>query len=146
MSDIQTRIDSMRIKMKERGCRITPQRLAILAILAESKGHPSVEGIYERVKANFPTTSIATVYKTVSVLKELGEVLELEFSHDHNRYDGARPYPHPHLICTKCGKILDPAWSRFEDMTERLASDTGFKITTHRLEFFGVCPECQNGE
>jgi Fur family peroxide stress response transcriptional regulator len=73
------RIDEMLAKLKEREFRITPQRLAILKILAASEGHPSVDDIYREVKAGFPTTSLATVYKTVSLLKELNEALEISF-------------------------------------------------------------------
>ena len=99
MRDSQGRFDTMIQKLRGTGYRITPQRLAILKIIAESRNHPSAEAIFEQMKVNFPTSSIATLYKTLSVLKELGEVLELEFSSDHNRYDGNRPFPHPHLIC-----------------------------------------------
>jgi len=130
-------------KLKERDFRITPQRIAVLKILALSNGHPSVEGIYEQVRRDFPTTSLATVYKTVTLLKELNEVLELGFPEGSNRYDGNRPYPHPHLICTKCKKIIDPDLASLADVTQELVSDTGFKITSHRLDFFGICPECQ---
>lgn len=91
----------------------------------------------------FPTTSLATVYKNVAVLKELGEVLELGFSNDSNRYDGNRPEPHPHLICTKCKKIVDPDLASLEDVTLELKQETGFEIVNHRLDFFGICPECQ---
>ncbi|BBO69057.1 transcriptional repressor [Desulfosarcina alkanivorans] len=124
--------------------RITPQRLAILKVLAESKGHPSVESIFEQVKPNFPTTSLATIYKNVAVLKELGQVLELGFSDGSNRYDGKKPWDHPHVVCTVCKKILDPDIAALEDMTQELARVTGFTITRHRLDFFGICPDCQN--
>jgi Fur family transcriptional regulator, peroxide stress response regulator len=130
-------------KLKEKGHRITPQRLAILKVLTETPEHPSVEDIYEKVKVNFPTTSLATVYKTISVIKEMGEVLELEFSSEHNRYDGYKPYPHPHLICVKCKSIIDPDLSSLSDMTQELVADTGFRILSHRLDFFGICPACQ---
>ena len=88
MTDQKTRLDQMISKLREREYRITPQRLAILKILAVSKGHPSVEKIYAQVKKDFPTTSLATVYKTLIVMKEVGEVLELGFSDDSNRYVG----------------------------------------------------------
>lgn len=130
-------------KLRTRGHRITPQRLAILRMLVESHVHPSVEDIFEKVKVNFPTTSLATVYKTIAVMKELGEVLELEFSTGHNRYDGNKPYPHPHLICVKCKRIVDPQLSSLTDLTQELVSDSGFSILGHRLDFFGICPECQ---
>lgn len=129
--------------MREKGCRITPQRIAILKILSISEGHPSVEKIYEQVKNDFPTTSLATVYKNVAMLKELGEVLELGFGTESSRYDGNKPDPHPHLICTECKKIIDPDLDSLRDMSLELVKETGFKITNHRLDFFGICPECQ---
>jgi Fur family peroxide stress response transcriptional regulator len=143
MADPETRLEEMITKLREGGYRITPQRLAVLKILSVSEGHPSVERIYQQVKPDFPTTSLATVYKTVGLVKGLGEVLELEFSDGSNRYDGNNPYPHPHLICIKCKKIVDPNPTSLTDMTRELISDTGFDIITHRLDFFGICPDCQ---
>lgn len=137
------RSDLILEKLKETGHRITPQRIAILRILAESRGHPSVEDIYEKVRVNFPTTSLATVYKTITVIKELGEVLELEFSNEQNRYDGKNPHPHPHLICVKCREIIDPELSSLAYLTRELTTDTGYKILSHRLDFYGICPKCQ---
>jgi Fur family peroxide stress response transcriptional regulator len=70
--------------------------------------------------------------------------LELGFSDGSNRYDGNKPYPHPHLVCTRCKKIIDPDLSSLRDMTEELEQETGFLIINHRLDFFGTCPDCQN--
>ena len=81
----------MLARLRERDFRITPQRLAILKILAASRRHPSVDEIYQEVRAEFPTTSLATVYKTIALLKELNEVLELGFPDGSNRYDGSNP-------------------------------------------------------
>ncbi len=144
MPDSEHRLRKMVEALRENQFRITPQRLAILKVLAESKGHPSVESIYAQVKPTFPTTSLATIYKNVAVLKDLDQVLELGFSDDSNRYDGKKPYDHPHVVCTVCKKILDPDISALEDMTQELMRSTGFSITRHRLDFFGICPECQN--
>jgi Fur family transcriptional regulator, peroxide stress response regulator len=130
-------------KLKENNHRITPQRLAVVKILAKSEGHPSVENIYEQVKKKFPTTSLATVYKTLSLVKELGEVLELAFADNSNRYDGNKPFPHPHLICISCKKIIDPEFKNINGFIEKLAHDTDFEIINHRLDFFGYCPDCQ---
>jgi len=129
--------------LKEHEFRITPQRLAVLKILAKSQGHPSVEDIFKKLKPDFPTTSIATIYKTVNLLKEIGEVVELDFSEESNRYDGNRPYPHPHLICTRCKTVVDPDMATVEDLSKELARKTGYEILNHRLDFFGVCPRCQ---
>ena len=133
-------------KLKEHDFRLTPQRLAILKVLAASEGHPDVERIYETVRAEFPTTSIATIYKTVNLLKQLNEVLELGFPDGSNRYDGNKPYPHPHVICTACKKIIDPNLGSFEDLTTEVIKETGFQIQNHRVDFFGTCPDCQSRE
>ncbi len=143
MADHKIRLEIMVKKMREAGYRITPQRIAILRVLSESEGHPSVEDIYEQVKREFPTTSLATVYKNISILKEQGEVIELSFGADSSRYDGKRPDPHPHLICTQCKRIIDPDLDSLEYVAEELVRETGFRITSHRLDFFGICPDCQ---
>ncbi|NWF53813.1 MAG: transcriptional repressor [Syntrophaceae bacterium] len=143
MIEPKNRLESMLKKLRGRQFRITPQRTAILKVLVSSIEHPTVERIYEQVKADFPTTSLATVYKTVTLLKELNEVLELGFPEGSNRYDGQKPYPHPHVICIQCKKIVDPDLSGLADMTSELKQETGFQIITHRLDFFGVCPSCQ---
>ncbi|RKY26530.1 MAG: transcriptional repressor [Candidatus Omnitrophota bacterium] len=144
MTDSSVRLERMLEKLRERKFRITPQRLAVVKILAESKGHPSAETIYKQVRKVFPTTSLATIYKTVSLLKELGEVLELGFPEGSNRYDGNKPYPHPHIICVRCKKIIDPDLRGIERLSEEVSQKTGFRILNHRVDFFGLCPECQS--
>ena len=146
MADPQARLDELITKLKEQGYRLTPQRMAVLRILAASEGHPSVEQIYERVKADFPMTSLATIYKTVTLLKEMGEVLELGFSDDGNHYDGNKPYPHPHLVCTKCKKITDLQVVNLSELPQKVAQSTGYRIVSQRLDFFGICPQCQGKE
>ncbi|MGE4442251.1 MAG: Fur family transcriptional regulator [Desulfomicrobium sp.] len=141
-----SRLEHMLGKLKALKLRVTPQRLEVLRILSASTGHPRVEEIHAQVKAAFPTTSLATTYKTVALLKELGEVLELGFADGGNRYDGNKPHPHPHVICTRCHAIMDPDLSMLRDMTEEAARETGFRILTHRLDFFGLCPKCQEKE
>jgi Fur family peroxide stress response transcriptional regulator len=146
MSTPQERLDDLIAKLKTRGHRVTPQRIAILKILAASTGHPSVDQVYESVKVDFPTTSLATVYKTVTLLKEMGEILELGFGNEGNRYDGTKPYPHPHLVCIKCKKIIDPEVIAIGELSHQVASTTGFRIVSHRLDFYGICPQCQEQE
>ena len=142
MADPQIRLQQMIAKLKANSFRITPQRLAVLKILAASKDHPSVERTYEQVKKTFPTTSLATIYKTIALLKEVNEILEIRFS-ESSRFDGNKPYPHPHVICLKCKKIIDPDLSGLGQLTDEAAQRTGFRITDHRLDFFGICPDCQ---
>ena len=141
---IEHRLNQMLSKLKEHGFRLTPQRLTVLKVLAVSEGHPAVEQIYETVRADFPTTSIATIYKTVNLLKQLNEVLELGFPDGSNRYDGHKPYPHPHVICTECKKIIDPNLGSLKDLTNEVIKETGFQILNHRVDFFGTCRDCQS--
>lgn len=138
-----SRLQKMVKRLKDSDHRITPQRYAVLTVLANSHDHPSAESIYGQLVAHYPTMSRATVYKTLSLLKKEGEVLELEFSELRNRYDGNRPYPHPHVICTGCGAILDPSQLNLDKITQNIMAETGFKIMTHRLDFYGLCPTCQ---
>ena len=137
------RLNQMISRLKEEGYRLTPQRMVVVKILASNEDHLSAEKIYERVKFDFPFTSLATIYKTVTLLKHLGEVMELGFVDDSNRFDGARPYPHPHLICTKCRRILDPDLPALSNLPKELARKTGYHILNHRLDFFGICPQCR---
>jgi Fur family peroxide stress response transcriptional regulator len=140
---VEERMTEMLSRLKSHDFRITPQRLLVLRTLAESEGHPTVEQIYEHVKVEFPTTSLATVYKTIALLKELNEVLELGFPDGSNRYDGNKPFPHPHVICMKCKKITDPEFISLDDLSAEMSRQTGYRIFSHRLDFFGLCPDCQ---
>ena len=142
MNNVESRYQSMVKSLRNHQHKLTPQRLAVARILASSEGHPNVENIYESLRDAFPTMSLATVYRNVMILKSMGEVIELGFPDGSNRYDGNKPYPHPHVICTKCRKIIDPDLSTLEDLSREVSEETGFHITTHRLDFFGLCPEC----
>ncbi len=142
-NDPQQRFETIVQKMRENSHKLTPQRLAVARILACSEGHPSVEAIYERLRDDYPTMSLATVYRSVMLIKSLGEVLELGFPDGGNRYDGNKPYPHPHVICVNCKKIIDPELPSLQDLTREVTAASGFKILTHRMDFFGICGACQ---
>ncbi len=143
MTDSQKRLDQMLSALRAQKFRITPQRMSVLKILSKSDDHPSVDRIYEQVKVNFPTTSLATVYKTISALKQTNQVLELGFSGSGSRYDGNKPYPHPHLICIQCGEITDPAIDEISYFSNNMEKQTGYVLVHQRLDFFGICPACQ---
>jgi len=142
VSDSQKRFEIIVQKLRKNHHKITPQRLAIIQILSESLGHPSVEDIYAQLKNDFPTMSLATIYRNILLIKSIGEVLELGFPDWGNRYDGNKPYPHPHVICIKCKKIVDPDLESLIHMEKEVANETNFKILTHRLDFFGICGDC----
>jgi Fur family peroxide stress response transcriptional regulator len=143
LTDMYATIDPLLKQMKAAGHRMTPQRQAILEILTTSDTHPTVDQIYERVRADFPMTSRATLYKTISLAMEMGAVMELEFSQGSNRYDGKRPYPHPHVICTTCKQVMDAADLEIKALKQQIVQKTGYRIVNHRIDFFGICPDCQ---
>lgn len=142
MSSRQARLQRLTNRLRARGYRLTPQRLAVLNIVAMSEEHPSVEEIHRQIQRDYPTTSRATVYNTIDLLRQMGEVLELPFSGGSSRYDGRNPEPHPHLICTGCGRIADLDID-VAGMAQAVAHSTGYAQIKHRLEFYGVCPRCQ---
>ncbi len=142
MADHKKRFEIIIQKLRANGQKITPQRLAIVQILAKSTGHPSVEDIHDQIKKDFPTMSLATVYRNIVLIKSLGEVLELGFPDGRNRYDGNKPYPHPHVICIKCKKVVDLNLGSLNDLKDEVAVETNFKILNHRLDFFGICSNC----
>lgn len=148
MSDTCTlsRLEALLGRLKEQGLRLTPQRVAIVRQLVTRCDHPTVEQLHKAILADFPTTSLATVYKTIHLLKEQGEVLELGFGELGSRYDGRRPEPHPHLICTRCGDISDPVapCAELDELAKRLAGQSGFCISAHRFDLFGLCPTCRS--
>jgi Fur family peroxide stress response transcriptional regulator len=117
--------------------------MALMHLLASGDGHPSASQLYDQLHAQFPTTSLATIYKTLNLLKDLDEVLELGFSDDDTRYDGSKPYPHPHLICVRCRKIIHPDVAMAQELVPQVAQQSGYQIVSHRLDFYGVCPDCQ---
>lgn len=139
------RFDTIIQSLRENNHKLTPQRMAVARILAESREHPSVEDIYRKLQDAFPTMSLATVYRNVMLIKSIGEALELGFADGRSRYDGRKPEPHPHVICVRCEKILDPDLSSLKHMTDEAKKASGFEILTHRLDFFGICPECRPG-
>ncbi len=130
-------------KLKVKGLRLTPQRLAVLKILVSNNSHPTVDEVYTDVRRQFPMTSLATVYKTIAVLKELEEVAELRFDSQANRYDGVKNTPHPHLICSNCRKIMDAELESWPQTAQSIQAATGFQVSNYRMDIFGLCSDCQ---
>lgn len=142
MTDPDVRFDQLLAALKERDFRLTPQRVELVRLIAASEGHPSANQLYEKIKLNFPTMSHATVYKTLALLKEMDQVLEIDLRED-SHYDGNRPQPHPHLICMKCNRIVDGEGSLEQGVIKKLEQASGFTILRPQISFYGLCPDCQ---
>lgn len=128
-------------KYRNIGLKLTPQRLAILDYLEGNTSHPSAEDIYRNVHERFPTMSLATVYTTLTALKEKGSVLELSVDPDKKRYDPNTEL-HNHLICLRCKTIVDIPNDYRIELPESAKKD--FDVVKSHVEFYGYCPRCQN--
>jgi Fur family transcriptional regulator, peroxide stress response regulator len=142
MPDPQGRFEELIRSLKERDFRLTPQRLELVRLIASSQEHPSAAQLYAQIRSHFPTMSQATVYKTLALLKDMGQVMEIDLR-DDSHYDGNRPDPHPHLICTNCNKIVDGDIELDLAAVKKLEKISGFQILRPQLAFFGLCPDCR---
>ena len=129
--------------LRERGFKVTPQRLAVYNVLAHTTAHPNAETIYQELQSHYPTMSLATVYKSLTILCEVGLAQELNVSEDSFRYD-ANTQPHPHIRCTCCGRVDDVMQLPPDALEAQAAQETGYAIQAHQYYFFGLCPDCQH--
>ena len=127
--------------LRSRGYKATPQRIAICRIALNSRAHPSAQQVYAEVKKIHPTVSLATVYKTLEVLRDLDLVQEINFPKGQARFD-CYMKPHINLICLKCGAITDLDDMTVEDITRKVAAATKFKPTGQRMDVYGICQKC----
>ena len=128
--------------LRERGYKVTPQRLAVCKLILSSKEHPTAEQIYWKVKEEHPSMSPSTVYQTLHLLTNLGLVQELGLSDGISRYD-PNTSPHINVVCQKCGKITDYEAESIKEMWSKIVEELGFKPTGQRLEIFRYCDECK---
>jgi Fur family peroxide stress response transcriptional regulator len=128
--------------LREKGFKVTPQRLAIYKVLANTKANPSAEMIFNELQPHYPTMSLATVYKTVDILREIGLVQMLNAGEDSFRYD-ADTSLHPHVRCLRCGRVDDLHQVNTHEFVDKVSEMTDYKLTGQQFYFYGVCPACQ---
>jgi Fur family transcriptional regulator, peroxide stress response regulator len=128
--------------LRKKGYKATPQRIAICRIALNSRAHPSAQQVYEEVKKIHSTVSLATVYKTLEVLRDLELVQEINLPKGQARFDSYMK-PHINLICLKCGIITDLDAITAEEITNRVTAATKFKPTGQRIDVYGICPKCK---
>jgi len=131
--------------LKRAGLRLTPQRVAICRLLAESKDHPTAAMIYHALLPQFPTLSLATVYKTLDVLKRLGLVHALGDAGDGCEHYDADLTPHINLVCMRCHRVSDYEDESIQQVEQRVAARSGYEIQGARIVYYGLCPTCRNG-
>jgi Fur family ferric uptake transcriptional regulator len=127
--------------LEEHSLKHTRQREAILEVFLSARGHITSEDLYQQVRARHPHIGYTTVYRTMKLLCDAG------LAHEHN-FDGTTRYEiahehHDHLVCVRCGKIVEFECGMIEAAQERIAQAHGFRVLRHRHELYGHCPECQ---
>jgi len=127
---------------REKGLKITSQRLAICKFILSRKDHPTAEKIYQKLRNEYPTISLGTIYKTLHLLKDLGLIQELGFNEGSVRYDPDMEL-HINMVCSKCGKISDYKTENVEKFWSALISDLRVKPKGQRIDIYYECNNCK---
>lgn len=128
--------------LREKGLKVTPQRIAVYNMLRGTTEHPNAEMIYKTLEPTNPTMSLATVYKTLDFFKQLGLVQELNVGEGRSRYDAVVDW-HPHTVCTCCGKVGDLHLDALKNVSQKLAPELDFEVEMEQLILYGKCSECR---
>jgi Fur family ferric uptake transcriptional regulator len=130
--------------LRQRGYKLTPQRRAVIAAIAQSRDHLTPAEIHDRVRQEHPGIGLVTIYRTLDILAALGLICEVHSGGNCRSYLMRRPREHHHhLICSDCGTVADFTGCDLSELQYRLSARTGFQIEGHLLEFSGLCRSCQ---
>lgn len=121
--------------------RMTKQKRVILNVLRGTKSHPTADWVYLHARKELPNLSLGTVYRNLNVLKEMGEIMELNYGSTFSRFDG-NPSQHYHFVCQECGQVMDLDFPVHRQLDDLAAATLGAEVSHHRLEFYGRCANC----
>jgi Fur family ferric uptake transcriptional regulator len=125
------------------GHKMTPQRMMILTSLRHAAGHLTAADIFERVKTEYPYVDISTVYRTLSVLKDMHLISETHMGSGDAAFEWVGTERHHHLICRKCNLVTQLDHKYLEELGTRLGADLGFRADIDHFAIFGLCAYCQ---
>ena len=135
---------SLIANLRERGVRLTPQREMILDAIHHEDEHLTADEIYQRVYVHSPAVNLATVYRTLELLKELHVVNEINLG-DCIRYELCQAEPHHHLVCRACGWTVSVDHTAFAPLARKLRQQFGFEADIDHMVIHGQCAQCQAG-
>lgn len=145
--DINIDYNVLKDELKCKGYKLTPQRRAIVDAIIDSEGkHLTAEEIYDEVKKNCPEIGLATVYRTILLLEDIGIVSRLHLNDGCSRYElvhSNETHRHHHLVCNECNGVIEVQDDLLEELEEDIESKYEFKILDHALKFYGICSDCQ---
>ncbi len=137
----QQLIAQFREECRRRGLASTHQREVIYRTAVSMEDHPTPEAVYERVKREIPSISLATVYKNVKTFLEAGLFHEVTLHHGSLRLD-PDTQPHHHVVCERCKSITDFPGEGVEPVRVKGKLPKGFRVQRYAVEFIGVCAAC----
>lgn len=133
--------------LRKKGYKLTSQRRAILGVILRNEGkHMSAEEIHIAVTKDKPEIGLATIYRTMFLLEELGVLIKLDFEDGRNRYELSHPeqdHDHHHLICLKCGEVSEVEEDLLDSLEDKINKNFDFKVINHKVKFFGHCKKCK---
>lgn len=145
--NLREKITEISESLRRKGYRLTPQREAVIKILLENPNqHLAAEDIYAMVRKTHPEIGMATVYRTLDLLSNEKIINQLNFEEGYSRYELESQAHHHHLVCLKCGKIIEFNDHLLERVEEALAAEYQFQIVGHLLKFYGYCANCTPDE
>lgn len=133
-------VESLVRSCRDAGMNVTPQRIAVYRELLAAEDHPSPEELFRRVRVSMPSLSLATIYKALDALEQLGLVRELTRASESKRYD-ANLDRHHHVVCMHCRKVSD-LYDKHLDAITPGNLQGGFVPTNVHVEIYGLCGEC----
>jgi len=140
-------VRTFRSYLAQRGLRYTSQRRAVLAEVVGRIGHFDADELYEAFRAARRDVSRATVYRTLGHLGECGLVKELLQARGRARYETVYGIDHhDHMVCVRCGKVMEFCDERIEELQRRICRRHRFKPVEHRMAIRGVCRQCRAGK
>ncbi len=125
------------------GRRITRQRRLVMQVLQDNPGHLEAEAVHSLAKANDPKISLATIYRTLAVLKEMGLVEDHALGEDHAHFETVPEKPHYHFTCQKCGRVIEFDAPQIKQVVRALSEREGLQVTDVHLFLSGYCAKCR---
>jgi Fur family ferric uptake transcriptional regulator/Fur family peroxide stress response transcriptional regulator len=135
----------MKTLLKEQGLKVTPQRLALLDLI-EEHGHISIEELYELLIEDFPSLSLATIYKNMIIMTNSGILKEIKIDNAKSKFEIIKD-DHIHFICSCCGAIEDKhPTAELKSAFDTIASSENFSFNDYNLNLYGKCTACSTNE
>jgi len=126
----------------EKGMPLTKKRKVIISVIEKDPGHLNTEDVYNRAKMADSSISIATVYRSLKLMRDFNVIDHHSFGQEHQHFESPMKSHHDHFVCNECGKIMEFTDDSLEKLKSNVAKSHDFEMHSHRLEIYGLCSDC----